>query len=77
MVRHKPRHRRLYALYLSRTVRKCRPRRSSRVVVASNSLAVAIRDGFPVTPHYTLVVPRRHVWGWFDLSSLPEFHVTT
>ena len=31
----------------------------------------------PCHPHYTLVVPRRHVWGWFDLSSLPEFHVTT
>jgi hypothetical protein len=36
-------------------------------VVASNSLAIAIRDGFPVTPHHTLVLPRRHVAGWFEL----------
>jgi ATP adenylyltransferase len=36
-------------------------------VVASNNLAVAIRDGFPVTPHHTLVLPRRHVVDWFDL----------
>jgi hypothetical protein len=36
-------------------------------VVGSNNLAVAIWDGFPVTPHHTLVLPRRHVAGWFDL----------
>jgi ATP adenylyltransferase len=36
-------------------------------VVASNSLAIAIRDSFPVTAHHTLVLPRRHVMGWFDL----------
>jgi hypothetical protein len=36
-------------------------------VVASNSLAVAVRDGFPVTRQHTLVLPRRHVAGWFDL----------
>ena len=36
-------------------------------MVATNSLAIAIRDGFPVTPHHTLVLPKRHVAGWFDL----------
>lgn len=30
-------------------------------VVASNELAVAIRDGYPVSPGHTLVIPRRHV----------------
>lgn len=30
-------------------------------VVASNEHAVAIRDGFPVSPGHTLVLPRRHV----------------
>lgn len=27
-----------------------------------------IRDGFPVSPGHTLIVPRRHVAGWADLS---------
>jgi diadenosine tetraphosphate (Ap4A) HIT family hydrolase len=39
--------------------------------VASNTLAVAFRDGFPVAPLHTLVVPRRHAATWFDLSD-PE-----
>jgi len=38
--------------------------------VGENSLAVAVRDNFPVNPRHTLVVPRRHVESWFD--ALPE-----
>jgi len=30
-------------------------------LVASNELAVAIRDGYPVSPGHTLVIPKRHV----------------
>jgi diadenosine tetraphosphate (Ap4A) HIT family hydrolase len=37
-------------------------------VVASNELAVAIRDGYPVNPGHTLVIPRRHLDSWFDAS---------
>jgi len=37
-------------------------------VVASNELAFAIRDGFPVTDLHTLIIPRRHVETYFDLS---------
>ena len=37
-----------------------------REIVASNELAVAFQDGFPVNPGHTLVVPRRHVATWFD-----------
>jgi ATP adenylyltransferase len=40
-------------------------------IVAENELAVAIRDGFPVTPLHTLVVPKRHVADYFDLHA-PE-----
>jgi diadenosine tetraphosphate (Ap4A) HIT family hydrolase len=36
--------------------------------VASNDLAFAIRDGFPVSPGHTLVVTRRVVATWFDAS---------
>lgn len=30
-------------------------------IVASNDLAMAIRDGFPISPGHTLIIPRRHV----------------
>jgi len=36
-------------------------------VIADNELAYAIRDGFPVTPMHTLVIPKRHVDTYFDL----------
>jgi diadenosine tetraphosphate (Ap4A) HIT family hydrolase len=32
-----------------------------RRVVGANSLAIAIRDAFPVSPGHTLIVPRRHI----------------
>lgn len=32
--------------------------------VASNELAFAVRDNFPVSPGHTLVIPRRHVADW-------------
>jgi diadenosine tetraphosphate (Ap4A) HIT family hydrolase len=38
-------------------------------VVASNSLAVAIRDAYPVSPGHTLVIPNRHIGSFFDLSA--------
>jgi ATP adenylyltransferase len=37
-------------------------------VVAENNLALAIRDGFPVTEGHTLVIPKRHVEDYFGLS---------
>jgi len=40
---------------------------SSRVVGA-NSLAFAIRDGYPVSPGHTLAIPNRHVGSFFDLT---------
>ena len=36
--------------------------------VASNALAYAIRDAFPVTNGHTLVVTRRQVGDWFEAS---------
>ena len=36
--------------------------------IASNPLAFAIRDGFPVSPGHTLVVTRRVVPTWFDAT---------
>ena len=36
--------------------------------IASNALAFAIRDGFPVSPGHTLIVPRRLVATWFEAT---------
>lgn len=44
---------------------------SSRIV-AENELALAIRDGFPVSPLHSLVIPKRHLKTYFDLSQ-PEY----
>jgi diadenosine tetraphosphate (Ap4A) HIT family hydrolase len=38
-------------------------------IIAANELAVAFRDGFPVTEGHSLVIPRRHVADWFGLTS--------
>jgi ATP adenylyltransferase len=40
----------------------------SNDVVAENELAYAIRDAYPVTPLHTLIVPKRHAQGYFELG---------
>jgi diadenosine tetraphosphate (Ap4A) HIT family hydrolase len=42
--------------------------RPARDHVARNALAFAIRDGFPVSPGHTLVIPVREVATWFEAS---------
>jgi diadenosine tetraphosphate (Ap4A) HIT family hydrolase len=37
--------------------------------VAQNALVVAVRDGYPVNPGHTLVIPRRHVASWFEATA--------
>ncbi len=36
--------------------------------VLANELAVVIRDSFPVSPGHTLIIPRRHVVSFFDVT---------
>lgn len=38
-----------------------------RKIEDSNELAYVIRDGFAVTKHHTLIIPKRHVATYFDL----------
>jgi diadenosine tetraphosphate (Ap4A) HIT family hydrolase len=38
-------------------------------ILAGNELAIAIRDGFPVSPGHSLIIPRRHVASWFDTTA--------
>jgi ATP adenylyltransferase len=42
-------------------------------IIAENELCYAIRDGFPVTPFHTLIIPKRHVADYFDLYQ-PELN---
>ena len=37
-------------------------------VIASNAHAYAIRDGFPVSPGHTLIIPHRHIGSFFDTT---------
>ena len=37
-------------------------------IIAENELAFAIRDGFPVTELHSLIIPRRHVSDYFELT---------
>ncbi len=41
---------------------------SERDIIASSSLSVAFFDGFPVSPGHALIIPKRHVASFFDLS---------
>ena len=41
---------------------------SKREIIASSSLSVAFFDGFPVSPGHALIIPKRHVSSFFDLS---------
>lgn len=42
-------------------------------MVAENELCFAIRDGYWVTKHHTLIIPKRHVSDFFDLHQ-PEIN---
>jgi diadenosine tetraphosphate (Ap4A) HIT family hydrolase len=37
-------------------------------IIRANEHAIMIRDGFPVSPGHTLVIPRRHVGSFFQIS---------
>jgi diadenosine tetraphosphate (Ap4A) HIT family hydrolase len=37
-------------------------------VIDAEDLAIVIRDGFPVAEGHTLVIPRRHVGSFFELT---------
>lgn len=37
-------------------------------VVQDSAFAVVIRDGFPVSPGHTLIIPKRHVASFFEVT---------
>ena len=38
-------------------------------IVDENAFAFVVRDGYPISPGHTLVLPKRHVGSFFDLSA--------
>jgi len=42
-------------------------------IIAENNLAYAVYDGYPVTEHHALIIPRRHTPTYFDLYQ-PEIN---
>ena len=45
-------------------------------IIDRNDLAYAIRDGFPVTPLHTLIIPKRHLLSYFELTPEEELDLT-
>jgi len=41
---------------------------SEREIIASSALSLAFYDGFPVSPGHILIIPKRHVASFFDLT---------
>jgi ATP adenylyltransferase len=38
-------------------------------IIDENEVAIAIRDGFAVTNFHSLIIPKRHVSSYFDLTT--------
>lgn len=36
-------------------------------IIAISEYGVVIRDGYPISPGHTLIIPRRHIGSFFDL----------
>jgi diadenosine tetraphosphate (Ap4A) HIT family hydrolase len=39
-----------------------------REVIASNDLAFCVTDGFPVTDGHALIIPKRHIGSFFEIT---------
>jgi len=37
-------------------------------IIEQNDLALSVRDGFPVSDGHTLIIPKRHVSSFFDIT---------
>lgn len=37
-------------------------------IAGSNELGLIVRDAYPVSPGHTLIIPRRHIGSFFDLT---------
>lgn len=46
-------------------------------VVHGSEFAVVIRDGFPISPGHTLIIPRRHVASFFEITDSERTDLTS
>ncbi len=37
-------------------------------IISEDSLTLVIRDGYPVSPGHSLIIPKRHIVSFFDLK---------
>lgn len=42
---------------------------SQERIIDSNDLAMTIRDAYPISPGHTLIIPKRHVASFFEITS--------
>ena len=43
--------------------------------IDENEFFFAIKDGYPVTPLHTLIIPQRHILSFFELDSTEQKHL--
>jgi diadenosine tetraphosphate (Ap4A) HIT family hydrolase len=41
-------------------------------IIDQNHSGLVIRDGFPISPGHTLILPKRHVGSFFEISSTEQ-----
>jgi len=41
----------------------------SHRIIDSNQHGMAVRDAYPISPGHTLIIPRRHVGSFFEISA--------
>jgi diadenosine tetraphosphate (Ap4A) HIT family hydrolase len=46
-------------------------------VIQEREFAVAIRDGFPISPGHTLIIPKRHVASFFEITDAERTDLMT
>ena len=39
-------------------------------IIDSNEFGLVIRDGFPISPGHTLIIPKRHVGSFFEITKV-------
>jgi len=46
-------------------------------IFAQDRLAIALWDGYPVSPGHALIIPRRHIPNWFDATESEQSALLT
>ena len=44
-------------------------------IVSETELTITTRDGYPISPGHTLIIPKRHVASFFDVTEAERFQI--